>query len=41
MLLLEQRIPAIYIELERVVTKIAREKLAAKKNPVLTTEEYR
>jgi len=41
MALLEQKIPAIYIELERVVQKIAQERKQTKKDPVLHTQEYR
>lgn len=41
MLLLEQKIPAIYIELEKVAGQLAAQRLEAKKDPVLKAQEYR
>lgn len=39
--LLEQRIPAIYIQLEQEINQLAAKRLAEKKNPVLNTQQYR
>ncbi|XP_067948153.1 leucine-rich repeat serine/threonine-protein kinase 1-like [Watersipora subatra] len=39
--LLEQRIPAIYMRLEQVVGHLSAERLLAKKNPVLNSQQYR
>lgn len=41
MALLEQKIPAIYIQLEDVIGQLAAARKAAKKDPVLNTQEYR
>lgn len=41
MALLEQKIPAKYIRLEKVVAEIAADKVRNKQNPVLKAREYR
>lgn len=41
MALLEQKIPAIYIQLEEVIGQLAAERKEAKRDPVLNTQEYR
>lgn len=39
-LLLEQKVPAKYIELEDVVSKLADERVMEKKDPVLHADQY-